>query len=325
MNLIDMHCDTLWKLTDAKESQNLMQNEYGISIEKLIKAGATAQFFACFIYMDKFKGDDRCEQGYDHALQMLARLKSEAVQYSDVLAIACDYADYQRNLRAGKISAFVTIEEGGILHDDSGRIQELYNEGIRLVTLLWNSENCIGYPNSRDGRIMNQGLKPFGFETIERMNDLGMIIDVSHLSDGGFWDTVKHSRHPIAASHSNARALRNHPRNLSDDMIRALAETGGVAGLNFYQWFLEDSGDSRIAAMAAHVMHLMRMGGEDAVAIGTDFDGFDAEGVMEIPDIGEMGLLAAALKKSGVTERQLDKIWSENVLRVIREVTRTYL
>ncbi|MGL6199780.1 MAG: dipeptidase [Lachnospiraceae bacterium] len=320
MNLIDMHCDTLLKLMDDRIPQNLMDNNCCVSIEKLKKAGASAQFFACFIDMKQFSGADCCEQGYDYAMRMLTRLKDEIKQYPDDIAMAGNYAEYISNNQSGKITAFATIEEGGIIHDDRMRIQTLYNEGIRLITLLWNYENCMGYPNSKEERIMNAGLKPFGFETIEQMNELGMIVDVSHLSDGGFWDTVKYSKHPVAASHSNARALRNHPRNLSDEMLRALAEAGGVAGLNFYHWFLGESQDTRIEQMTAHVLHMMRVGGEEAVAIGTDFDGFDIEGVIEIPDIGEIGRLAAALGKAGVTQRQLDKIWSENVLRLIREV-----
>lgn len=320
MNLIDMHCDTLLRLMDDRIPKNLMDNNCSVSIEKLKKAGASAQFFACFIDMKQFRGADCCEQGYDYALRMLTRLKDEIKQYPDDIAMAGNYAEYISNNQSEKISAFATIEEGGIIHDDRMRIQTLYNEGIRLITLLWNYENCMGYPNSKEERIMNAGLKPFGFETIEQMNELGMIVDVSHLSDGGFWDTVKYSKHPVAASHSNARALRNHPRNLSDEMLRALAEAGGVAGLNFYHWFLGESQDMRIEQMTAHVLHMMRIGGEEAVAIGTDFDGFDNEGVIEIPDIGEIGRLAAALGKAGVTQRQLDKIWSENVLRLIREV-----
>jgi len=320
MNLIDMHCDTLWKLLGGDPDWDMNNNPCTVSVEYLKKAQSCAQFFACFIYMEDFLGPSRYEQAYEYAHQVLVRLKREVKRYDNDLALAYDYESFQRNWEEGKISAIATIEEGGIVHDETDRIDELYAAGIRLITLLWNHENCMGYPNSKDIRIMNAGLKPFGFDTIDKMNELGMIIDVSHMSDGGFWDTVQYSKVPVAASHSNARAIRNHPRNLSDEMIRALAETGGVAGLNFYQQFLGESKDSRIAEMTAHILHMMHVGGEDAVCIGTDFDGFDYEGVMEIPNIGAMELLSNALKKAGVTERQLDKIWSGNVIRVMKEV-----
>ena len=221
-----------------------------------------------------------------------------------------------------KISAFLTVEEGGILGDDINRLQTLYDEGIRLITLTWNHENCIGYPNSKDEAIMQKGLKPFGIEVIEKMNQLGMIIDVSHLSDGGFWDVLKHSKKPVVASHSNARSLCNHPRNLSDEMIKALADRGGIAGINLYPYFIKKNGKATVDDIAAHVWHMYQTGGEDFVAIGTDFDGFD-EGELEIVDIGEMGKLYDAVKRRGLSERQMEKFWIGNAMRVINEVLST--
>ena len=114
----------------------------------------------------------------------------------------------------------------------------MYEKGTRLMTLTWNYENCLGYPNSRDASVMGRGLKKFGLETIEQMNGLGMLVDVSHLSDGGFWDCIRHSSAPVVASHSNVRALCDCPRNLTDEMLKALGEKGGAAGLNFYPAFL---------------------------------------------------------------------------------------
>ena len=167
---------------------------------------------------------------------------------------------------------------------------------------------------------MGKGLKQFGFSVVEEMNRIGMIIDVSHLSEGGFWDVVSHSKTPPVASHSNARALRNHPRNLSDEQIRALAEKGGIAGLNFYQEFLGKSGSCLIEEMVSHVRHMYQKGGEEVIAIGTDFDGFGGAEKMEIEDIGAMPLLYDALGKAGFTQRQREKIWYGNAKRVIDTV-----
>ena len=187
------------------------------------------------------------------------------------------------------------------------------------MTLLWNEENCIGYPNSRDGEVMKKGLKSFGIETVERMNELGMIIDVSHMSDGGFWDVLEYSKKPVVASHSNARALCPHPRNLTDEMIRALAEKGGVAGLNFYPYFVNENGKAGIEDLVRHLEHLFYVGGEDFVAIGTDFDGFD-QGELELQNIGEMNLLYEALEKRKFNDGQIEKFWHGNVMRVMKEV-----
>ena len=185
------------------------------------------------------------------------------------------------------------------------------------MTLMWNYENCIGHPNSRDGEIMEKGLKEFGIQAVERMGELGMIVDVSHASDGTFRDILEYAESPVMASHSNCRALCSHPRNLSDDMIRALAEKGGIAGLNFCGAFLGTAKDSKIEEMTAHLLHMIQVGGREFPAIGTDFDGIE-EVHMDIPRVDGMEKLWEALKKKGISENQLDLIWSGNALRVLQ-------
>lgn len=321
MRLIDMHCDTIWMLMREKH-EKLQSNSFCVDIEKMKKAGSMAQFFACFIYLDGINGENRFDKGYELALDMIARGKKEFAKNADAISLACNRKDLMDNCRQGKMSAFLTVEEGGILNGDIERLQTLYDEGIRLITLTWNHENCIGFPNSRDAAITQKGLKPFGIEVVERMNDLGMIIDVSHLSDGGFWDVLKYSKQPVVASHSNARSLCNHPRNLSDEMIKALAEKGGIAGVNLYPYFINGNGIATVDNIAEHVAHMYQVGGEDFVAVGTDFDGFD-EGELEIAHIGEMGKLYDAVKRRGFMERQMEKFWSGNAMRVIKEVLST--
>ncbi len=318
MRLIDMHCDTIFELF-RKGNMNLEKNTLGVDLGKLKDADSMAQFFACFIYMKMFQGEERFSKGYRYALDMISFAKKEFEKYLDEIVLAKSYETFLENARTGKISAFLTVEEGGIVENDMSRLEYLYEEGVRLMTLLWNEENCMGYPNSRDAEVMNRGLKPFGIETVERMNELGMIIDVSHMSDGGFWGVLRYSKKPVVASHSNARALCPHPRNLTDEMIRALAEHGGVVGINFYPYFVNESGKADIEDLVRHIEHMYYVGGEDFVAIGTDFDGFD-EGELEIQNIGEMGRLYEALKKRKFNDGQIEKFWSGNALRVIREV-----
>ena len=155
---------------------------------------------------------------------------------------------------------------------------------------------------------------------IEQMNDKGMIIDVSHLSDGGFWDCIRYSRAPIAASHSNARMLCRHPRNLTDEMLRALGEKGGVAGVNFYSPFLREKGRAQLSDLVLHIRHMVNCAGEDAVALGSDFDGFDPadcpEGAGSVLDVGKV---FSSLKKNGFTQRQIEKIARDNVRRLIED------
>ena len=144
---------------------------------------------------------------------------------------------------------------------------------------------------------------------------------MSHLSDGGFYDVAKISKKPFVATHSDCRALAAHPRNLTDEMIRILAEKGGVSGINFAPAFLDDTPgneESRVSDMVRHVKHFIEVGGEDCVGIGTDFDGI--RGHLEVGEPGQLALLFDALENAGITPRQIDKIASGNVLRVMKEV-----
>lgn len=316
MRLIDMHCDTFW-LMMRKQGVCLQKNHLCVDIEKMKSAGSLAQFFACFIHMNPIDGEDAWEDGYRQAFDMITYGKSVLDKCAEYITIAHNYEEILLNRNRGKMSAVLTLEEGGILNGKMEYLEELYREGIRLITLTWNHENCIGYPNSREPGIMKQGLKPFGIEVLRRMNELGMIIDVSHLSDGGFWDVIKYSQKPFVASHSNARALCPHQRNLTDEMIRALSNKGGVCGVNFYPFFLQESGRASLEDIANHAWHLYHIGGEDVVAFGTDFDGFD-EGECGISHIGEMSYVYEALERRGFTGRQMDKIQRENILRVMQ-------
>lgn len=320
MRLIDLHCDTIFELFRRKNTKmELGQNSLCVDIEKMKMADSMAQFFACFIYMKMFQGDDRFSKGYQYALDMISYAKEEFDKYPEEISLVTSYEELLKSKSLGKIAAFLTVEEGGVVDGDLNRLDHLYEEGIRLMTLLWNEENCMGYPNSRDGQVMKKGLKPFGIETVERMNELGMLIDVSHMSDGGFWDVLQHSKKPVVASHSNARVRCPHPRNLTDEMIRALAEKGGVAGLNFYPYFVNENGKAGVDDLVRHLEHMYYVGGEDFVAIGTDFDGFD-QGELELRNIGEMGRLYDALKKRKFNDGQLEKFWHGNAMRVMGEV-----
>jgi membrane dipeptidase len=149
------------------------------------------------------------------------------------------------------------------------------------------------------------------------MNRLGMLIDVSHLSDRGFYDVAELSKQPFVASHSNARSLTPHSRSLTDDMIKVLADHGGVIGLNFCGAFLGDSEISRVEDMVSHILHIRQVGGTEVIALGTDFDGISPE--LEIEDMGQIGKLIRALERAGFTDAELDKFLWQNSLRVIQD------
>lgn len=322
MNLIDMHCDTLWKLMDLGGKGDFVHNNCDVCLSKLRKAESMAQFFACYVGMTQMPGnntEEKYEAGYDHALKMIDVFHQQMRNNAEEIGQAGNYEEIVNLHNQNKLAAVLTVEEGGILNNQMSRVDKLYDEGVRLITLMWNHENCLGYPNSIDMKIMRKGLKPFGIQVVKYMKEKGMLVDVSHSSDGGFWDAMTYARGHVVASHSNCRALCPHPRNLSDDMIRALANAGGVSGVNLYGAFLDGSNTSDMDAMVAHIQHMIKVGGSDFPAIGTDFDGFDGMTRMDVKDIGEMGRLLEALERAGLSTGQIEKIWYGNVLRVLKE------
>ena len=320
MKLIDMNCDTLWKLLDLDKEGDLSKNHCSVSIPYMKAAGTTVQFFACFTWFGEYENAGGYDSAYEHVRTMIAYMKRQTEHFSEELSLADSWSKIEDHMNQGRISAVLTVEEGGVLNGRMERLEELYREGIRLITPVWNYENCIGFPNSQDASIMEEGLKPFGREVVEYMGRLGMIVDVSHASDGTFWDILECAGGPVVASHSNCRALTTHPRNLTDDMIRALAGRGGVAGVNFYGPFLGNPKVSSVDQMVRHILHMLKVGGSEFPAIGTDFDGFDGMEIMEIPDVSQMERLWDALKRSGVAESQIDKIWYGNAARILQSV-----
>ena len=264
--------------------------------------------------------DEKFEAGYAHVLEMIEYLREQTMKYSLDMALAVKPGDIERHRKDGLISAVASVEEGGILNGKMERLSTLERHGVRMITLLWNHDNCIGSPNSRNKETMEKGLKPFGIEVIREMNAQNIIVDVSHASDGTFFDVLRYSKKPVVASHSNCRAITGHPRNLSDEMIKKLADAGGIAGLNFYGPFLGTKEESKIEEMVQHIKHMIRIGGSEFPAIGTDFDGFDGLDKLDILDISKIDRLFKELEKNGLSGSKIDKIRSQNALRVLREV-----
>jgi membrane dipeptidase len=235
------------------------------------------------------------------------------------------------------MSAILTLEEGGIIEGSLEKLEEVYSWGVRMMTLTWNYENEIGYPNINYGdglekvdrknknewlkpHLVNteeKGLKPFGIQVVKKMNELGMIIDVSHGSDALFYDVIKYSSKPIVASHSNSRSVYNHKRNLTDDMIRALAKNGGVIGINYCPEFVSKKRKtSQIPDLVKHINHIREVGGIDVIALGSDFDGIDTP--VGMSDCTKTLELKEALIEAGYSPKDIKKIFHDNFLRVFK-------
>lgn len=308
MTSIDLHCDTASRL--LYENLSLNKSICKVDIEKLRKSKALAQVFANFIELNIV------DNPYEEFKKMYNNFIGEIDKNSKNIVIVRNLSELENANANGKIGAFLAIEEGEVLEGKVERVKEMYNLGIRFITLTWNFKNSIGYPNG-DYKYKDKGLTEKGKEIVNEMERLGIIPDCSHLSDGGFYDLVNICKKPFIATHSNARAVTNHPRNLTDDMIVKLSNKGGVMGLNFCAPFLGDKEIPDMLEMIAHLKHVKNVGGIDVLALGTDFDGIENE--VEIKNIGEIGKLSQALIKEGFKESEIDKIFFGNVKRVIKE------
>lgn len=333
MKKIDLHCDTIAALMEKNrmgKRESLRQNRGHVDLYKLKKGGAMLQNFALFI--DKGETGDPLEEALLYADYYYNELEAN----KDCIAPVFCWEDIERNREEGKLSALLTVEEGGVCKGNPAFLRTLYRLGVRMMTLTWNYPNEIGYPNLRAGEHGKQGTEPFyripdeengltdiGFELIEQMENMGMMIDVSHLSDAGFYDVLRHTKKPFFASHSNARAICPWVRNLTDDMISRLAERGGIIGINFCPDFLTEVSEGEgnkgtIEGIIRHIQYITNVGGIDCIGLGSDFDGIAGHG--ELPDYSCMPRLEQALERAGFGINAIEKILYKNVLRVYREL-----
>ena len=329
MSFIDFHCDTLemFAVTETP-SGDLYSNDRSVDFRRMKKVGMKAQFFAMWLpvpgmaphlkHPGVIKNGELWDEGYLRTLY--AGFKNTVGSHEDMVMHTVTWEDYQKALTDGKMAAFLTVEDGRVVNGKMENIKALYDGGVSLISLTWNQRNCFGSPNSRDEQVMTEGLTDFGKEAVEYMNELGMLVDVSHLSDGGFYDVAAVSKNPFVASHSNARAMSPHQRNLTDEMIRILADKGGILGLNYCPAFLSadsEGEESKIEDMVRHLTYIKNVGGTEILALGGDLDGIG--GKLEIDSIDKTVYLFDALEKQGFTARELDGLACRNAERVLRE------
>ena len=325
MKFIDMHCDTLMKFTKKSDTESLLNNSISVDFTRMKKGGALAQFFAMFLLPGE-ESWKRMEMApmtdWEYINRLSEQFYDDLKANSDLIAFAGNYDDMIANEKAGKMSAFLTIEDGRFVENDMANLIKSYEKGVRLISLTWNGINCIGYPHVIDPATQPTGLTEFGKEVVHKMNEMGMIVDVSHLSDAGFWDVLdicKKNGKPFVASHSNLRSVSPHTRNLTEDMLKALSEAGGCTGINFAPGFLDSditAQKSKISDMAKHMLRMKDVGGIEVVALGSDLDGITGE--LEIDSVDKTPMLFDELKKVGFTEGEIEKVAYHNVARVIK-------
>lgn len=308
--VFDFHCDTALALLgdDLNQAGSLRKNNGHIDLERAGQLGGYAQCFACFT-----TDIPELLQGISPIVlfeRELATIQREVDKNSDLISIAYSAEEIEENRALGKMSAILTLEGTAGIDYNPGLLEDLWAIGFRVSSLGWNEKNPLTGSNVTGG-----GLTDLGREYVKEAQKLGMRIDVSHISDEGFWDIMKITEAPILATHSNSRAVYNHSRNLTDDMFRAIRETGGVAGYNTCRDFTGENPD--LDTVCDHILHFMELDPEGKhIALGGDLDGVETmpdgfDGVQSYP------ALARHLLNRGLTEQNVMDIFWNNAIRVM--------
>jgi microsomal dipeptidase-like Zn-dependent dipeptidase len=249
--------------------------------------------------------------------RILTEIEAMVGKSSEHVNIAYTPSDLYRLKAEGKKAIMMGIENGYAIGKDITNVERFRNRGVVYMTLCHNGNNqlCGSCRDNEEG----WGVNAFGEQVIKEMNRTGMMVDISHAGVQTFYDALDISTKPIVASHSSARALCNHPRNLYDDQLRALAQKGGVAQVTLYNGFLKEAGQATIEDAIAHLNHMVDIMGIEHVGIGTDFDGIGKEN-LEIGDFSKMQKLVDGFEKAGLTPDEIEGICYKNVLKVYQEV-----
>jgi len=305
--LIDLHCDTLTGCLEPGRYPDTMDDpEAHLSLSNLPEDTHWCQCFAIFL-PDELTGNG-AEAFYDFHRDSFFR---QTAQFSDRVT-ACRTADeIEAAWASGKTAALLTVENGSALGGQLERVEVLARDGVKAITLTWNGINELG-----SGHVSEQGLTPFGRAVIPLMEENGILVDVSHLNDAGFYDVLDTAKRPFVATHSNARTVCSHKRNLTDHQIREMVARRCLIGLNYSQWFLHDGGGASPDDLRHHVERFLELGAQDCLALGSDFDG-----TVLPPWLG--GPQAAAelyplLQSWGLSANLCDKIFYRNSLDFFR-------
>lgn len=303
----DAHCDTLSLC--MRDGRSLRENGGHLDLTRLREYRRAAQFFAIYHNLSYAPAD-----GMLAVCRRQREIFARELEKNAELAVQCRTAeDVRRANEAGKAAAILSCEGAELLNCAPENLDWARSVGIRAVNLTWNHANFLcGSHMSEPER----GLNDLGREFVRRAQANGILIDVSHCSDAAFWDLVHMTEKPVIATHSNARALCGHTRNLTDDMFRAVVDTGGFIGVNFYTEFVSEADDASLDDLARHFDHFLELGGEKHIGLGADLDGCEAlaggmRGVQDLPMLWE------ALRKRGYTEGLLEDIFYHNLLRVL--------
>jgi membrane dipeptidase len=338
--VIDTHNDMPSKMiddgydADLRHTTGFEKTQGETDYPRLLESGITGVFMSAYIDPEKwtFRTPD---QSWEQVQVYLDTIHSFVNRHPDRLVFATTARQIREAKRDGKVAILIGVEGGHAIENSVDNLRELHRRGVRYMTLTWNNGNewagaAAGLNNTSSG-----GLTDRGREIVREMNRLGMLVDISHVSDSTFFDAVATSTYPVIASHSSARALNRHRRNLSDDQLRAVARNGGVVNVNFYSAFIDSAFLERSEALAGndaairalprpalsvlldHFEHVIRVAGIDHVGIGSDFDGVGGLLPQGMDDVTRLPLIAQGLLDRGYSEADVRKVLGGNMLRVM--------
>ncbi|MEQ1949128.1 MAG: dipeptidase [Bryobacteraceae bacterium] len=289
-------------------------------LPRLREGGVGAVFFVSFVH-SKYANNG----AYANGMGWVDSIHRDVIaKYPKDFALATTAAEIEAAHKQGKIAALIGLEGGHAIEDSLDKLREFHKRGVRYMTLTWANTNnwadSSGDINKPEVQHHN-GLTPFGMDVVREMNRLGMMVDVSHVADKTFWDALEASSAPIIASHSLSRAMANVPRNMTDEMIVALAKKGGVVQVNFNCGFLteEKPAHATLADVVRHMDHIRKIAGIDVLGIGSDFDGIECS-PDGLEDVSKFPNLTRALLEKGYSAADIRKIYGGNLLRVMKAV-----
>ncbi len=303
--IFDLHCDTLSEIYKSKET--LYSNSRAVSIDKFQDFEKKAQVFA--IWSDNQKTDDEAFVTFQHTV---TELNAQLEEHSEHVSLCTNSDELQKAHEDGKLASILAVEDAKLLAGDLSRLERLYEAGVRVLTLGWKGTSCVC--GSYD---TEEGLTPFGFDVLQECESLGIIVDVSHLSEKGFWDVAGKAQKPFIASHSNSHILCDHRRNLTDIQLRTIVSAGGICGINLVGKHLSKTlpGEKALdpsevlGAVCSHIEHFSSISPE-SICLGLDLDG--TEPLAGLESVDKAPTLFEALTNRGMDEKQADDIFYNN-------------
>ncbi len=307
LSLFDLHCDTAYEMYRTK--QELAKNSLGVDLDKYTEFDKKAQVFA--VWSDESLSDDEAYVNFKH---ISLEFKQQLDKNCEFVSLCTDGTQMKNALNDGKMCAIMSVEDARLLGKDLSRLEVLRNEGVRILTLCWKGKSVIGGAYDTD-----EGLTDFGFEVLNECERLGIVVDVSHMSEKGFWDVANKAQKPFIASHSNANLICSHKRNLTDVQYRTVASCGGIVGVNLVakhlgKAYAQSTPDDNtvLGTVCSHIEHFLEID-DKALCLGLDFDG--TEPLPGLEDVSKVPVLYQALTNRGTDDSVADNVFFANAYR----------